>query len=266
MARTAGHAPEAGVFEGRRPLYQKVAERLSSDLRAGRHPVGSLLPTEAELCARFRVSRQTVREAIRLLAEVGLVSRRQGVGTRVERDRVTEAYVQRLGRLPDLWQYVKDTRRKVLRVADLEAAEARLALPGGRGARWRMLEGLRYVQSERRPIAWTQIYVLAAYAPAADERDRDDLPIYSLVERRYGVKARAVRQEIAGVAIEPRVATLLRVAPGSVGLAIRREYVSTTDEIFEVSLSVHPADRYRYRMQLDLDYAAAADGASRKSG
>ena len=253
------------LFDSKRPLYQRVAEKISGDIQGGVYPVGSLLPTEADFCSRFRVSRQTVREAIRLLADVGLVSRRQGVGTHVERDRLNEQYVQRLGSLPDLWQYVKDTRRRVLRVADVAAAEAALTLPGDHRAEWRMLEGLRFVESEKKPIAWTQVYVLGAYAPVTTQRDRDKFPIYSLIERRYGVKARTVRQEIAGVAIERSVAVLLRVEPGSVGLSVRREYVSTRDEIFEVSISIHPADRYRYRMQLDLESASAAS-ASRKSG
>ena len=63
------------VFEERRPLYQTVAEQLTSAIEQGRYPVGSMLPTEAELCTQFAVSRQTVREATRLLLQLGLVSR-----------------------------------------------------------------------------------------------------------------------------------------------------------------------------------------------
>jgi DNA-binding GntR family transcriptional regulator len=200
-----------------------------------------------------------VREATRLLLELGLVSRHHGVGTRVERDTVAQHYVQRLGAIPDLWQYVKETRRRVLRVADVPAGEARAPLPGEEGLRWRMLEGLRFVASEDRPIAWTQIYVHPEYAEVADARERDEAPIYSLIERRFGVKARSVRQEIAAVAIPKDVARLLRVDAGAVGLSMVRQYRSTQDRIFEVTLSMHPADRYRYTMQLDLAYAPSAE-------
>ncbi len=248
------------------PLYREVAETLTDEIRGGVHRVGSLLPSEAELRARFQVSRQTVREALRLLAEAGLVSRRQGAGTLVERERRDDEYVQRLGRLPDLSQYVRETRRKVLRIVDVLARDATVALPGGRGDAWRMLEGLRYLANERRPIAWTQIYVRSAYASVTAERDRDELPLHALVERCHGVQARSVRQEIAGVAIDEAVAALLRVPAGSVGLAVRREYVSPEGEIFEVAVSVHPADRYRYRTVLELEGSTAAARRSRKRG
>jgi GntR family transcriptional regulator len=243
-------------FVGRRPLYQMVAEKLSAAIQRGDHPVGAMLPTEAELCARFGVSRQTVREATRLLLQLGLVSRHHGVGTRVERDSIVHQYVQRLGAIPDLWQYVQETRRKVLRVVDVPAGRARVVLPGDPSARWRMLEGLRFTESERKPIAWTQIYVHPSYAVVTDEGDRDRAPIYSLVERRFGVTTRTVRQEIAAVKIDEEVSTLLRVARGSVGLSVERRYLSSEGEVFEASLSIHPADRYRYTMQLDLAYAS----------
>src|SRR4051794_6221909 len=63
------------------PLYVQVARTLKDEIVSGAWPVGSLLPTEDELCARFSVSRYTVREALRRLREDGLVSSRQGAGT-----------------------------------------------------------------------------------------------------------------------------------------------------------------------------------------
>ena len=249
------------VFEGRQPLYQQIADRLSQAIQQGVHPVGTMLPTEAKLCAQFRVSRQTIREALRLLLQLGMVSRHHGVGTRVERDTVVRQYVQSLGSLPDLWQYVKETRRKVLRVKDVRAGKAGVPLPGDPAATWRMIEGLRFVDSARKPIAWTQVYVAPAYADVTDEADRDEVPVYSLIERRYGLQAMSVRQEIVATRIEGEVARALRVAPGSVGLSVLRQYFSTEGELFEASISIHPADRYRYTMRLDLRYSSGLAGS-----
>jgi GntR family transcriptional regulator, histidine utilization repressor len=61
--------------------YARVKQHLKDGLAAGRWPPGALMPSEAELVARFGVSRMTVNRALRELQAEGLVQRSQGVGT-----------------------------------------------------------------------------------------------------------------------------------------------------------------------------------------
>ena len=81
-------------LEGSRPRYQILAARLRKEIESGRYPVGSLLPTELEISTQLNVSRSTVREAIRRLQAAGLVSRRPGVGTRIESTAPIPTYAQ----------------------------------------------------------------------------------------------------------------------------------------------------------------------------
>lgn len=242
--------------ETKRPLYHSLAERLSLAIREGIYPVGAMLPTEAELRARFKLSRHTVREAIRMLQEAGMVSRHQGVGTRVVRDRSAPRYVQTLVGVSDLWQYVKDTNRVTLAVRDVLPEDARVELPGDTKQPWRMLEGIRHLDSSGEPVSWTQVYVHPRYGQVMDDIEQHPVPVYSLIEERYGVRARSLKQEISALSIPANIAALLEVAPGSPGLSIVRHYLSEADEVFEATLSIHPGERYRYAMQLDLPRGA----------
>ena len=61
--------------------YLRVKEFLKAGLAAGRWQPGELMPSEAELVAKFGVSRMTVNRALRELLSEGLVERVQGVGT-----------------------------------------------------------------------------------------------------------------------------------------------------------------------------------------
>ena len=61
--------------------YTRVKHFLKEGLGRGRWPPGSLMPSEADLVARFGVSRMTVTRALRELQTEGLVTRVQGVGT-----------------------------------------------------------------------------------------------------------------------------------------------------------------------------------------
>lgn len=68
---------------GRDLLYERVADRLRRDIVAGFYPRGTFLPSEADLCHRFEVSRGTLRRALADLARLGLVRSRPGIGHRV---------------------------------------------------------------------------------------------------------------------------------------------------------------------------------------
>lgn len=65
------------------PKYQTVADVLRREIAEGIFTDGQTLMTEEELRARFQVSRQTVRQAIAMLEDDGLVDRRRGSGTYV---------------------------------------------------------------------------------------------------------------------------------------------------------------------------------------
>lgn len=63
--------------------YAQLAARLRADIQSGRYPGGARLPSENELSAQTGYSRQTVRQAMALLASDGLTERVQGSGTYV---------------------------------------------------------------------------------------------------------------------------------------------------------------------------------------
>ncbi|MBO0868887.1 MAG: GntR family transcriptional regulator [Micromonosporaceae bacterium] len=74
---------EAGTAPPRGMRFRTIAARLRQAISDGRWPVGGRLPTESELARTHAVGLNTVRRAVDLLIEEGLVRRRQGSGTYV---------------------------------------------------------------------------------------------------------------------------------------------------------------------------------------
>ena len=70
--------------------YQKVIDWISKNIDNGTLKPGSRIPSENELCAKFGLSRQTVRHAILMLAEEGLLESRRGSGTYVADQKADE--------------------------------------------------------------------------------------------------------------------------------------------------------------------------------
>ncbi len=67
--------------EDRRPLYVKAITAITEMVETGQIPVGSRLPSEAELAEMLGISRSTLREALSHLETYGMVTRQQGRGT-----------------------------------------------------------------------------------------------------------------------------------------------------------------------------------------
>jgi len=78
-ARGARHGRQARRAAAAR--YARVKQYLKGELARGRWRPGARMPSEAELVARFKLSRMTVNRALRELKHEGLIERVQGVGT-----------------------------------------------------------------------------------------------------------------------------------------------------------------------------------------
>lgn len=246
-----GFAP----FESAQPRYLALAELLSDGIRSGQYAVGTLLPTEAELCGTYNVSRHTVREAIRKLRDLGLVSRHQGVGTRVENKDIAGRFVLSLGSIPDIWQYVQNTRLEALRKQLIKGSEAEIPLPSiGNDEQWFLTEGLRYVGAQDLPISHSAIHVNAAFRGIGEQIGHKQVPIFSMIERRYGLKVVAIKQEIGAIIVPPRLTKPLKVKPNSPALSILRHYMTADGVVVEVGRTITPADRFTYSMDLRFEY------------
>src|SRR5450631_3226508 len=68
------------------PMYRQIAEDLRLRIESGDLAPGGQLPTELELRDRYNASRNTVRDAIKWLMNLGLVETRPGQGTFVAED------------------------------------------------------------------------------------------------------------------------------------------------------------------------------------
>lgn len=236
------------------PRYVNLAQSLLRDVERGRYPIGGLLPGEKELAQQFGLSRHTVREAIRQLQELGVVSRIQGVGTRVKGKLASSRYVHKVDAIQDLFRYVKDMRLKIRSWKEV-VAEDSLArrLDCQPGQRWLWLEGLRYAEGEAHPVCATEVFVGYEFSSIRRMVGRSGIPIYALIEREFGERINEVRQLITAVAISEEIAKSLNVQPGSPGLSITRHYRSARDRTIEISFNTYPADRFSYSMSVSLE-------------
>jgi len=232
------------------PRYLALARRLEREIAAGARPVGSLLPTETELCAEHGVSRFTVRAALRSLQEQGYVRRRQGSGTQVVAAAPSRGFVQELGSISDMLQYARDTWLELGPGRRMAGADELAALLGPETEReWLAFSGVRRA-GEGVAICTTEIWLDAAFAGLEPEIGRTREAIYQLVEQRYGHATEEIEQQISATLLDPDQARTLDAEAGEPALRIERRYFGPGGRVFEASISVHPADRFAYAMRI----------------
>ena len=228
--------------------YRELAADLRARIAAGEFPLGSLLPTELELCRANGVSRHTARDALRLLQEGGLVERRQGAGTTVVATASPSAFVQPLGGVQELMQYASDAKLVVqsLERRALRPTEAdRLDVPVEQD--WLVVDGLRRAPGGE-VLAGTTIYVPPAYAEIESEVAGYAEALQTLIIGRWGVQIRRIEQEICAETLDPRTAKALSVEPGTAALRTLRRYYDEGDHMVVASDSRHHAGRFVYQM------------------
>ena len=114
----------------RQPKYLRIYTELRDRIEGGRWPAGSALPAQRELADEFGVSMMTLRQAVQLLADEGLVGTRHGLGTYV-----TPRFAHDLGHLrsfaSDLAAQGAPVTTRLLDAAALAPPEAVGARLGG---------------------------------------------------------------------------------------------------------------------------------------
>ncbi|MDX2159289.1 MAG: GntR family transcriptional regulator [Hyphomicrobiaceae bacterium] len=237
--------------EGGQPLYVQLAQTIGERIAKGAYPIGTLLPTEAELGVSFGVSRYTVRQAIQHLRTQGLVSARKGVGTRVEAQIAAPSYTQSMRSLGELLQYATETRLDVVKVEEVEARGRLAELLGCRPKKpWMRIAGIRHGAHGEPPHCFNEVLIDSAYSALAQEAGSLRTAIWSLIETRFGETVVEVDQEIEATLLDAETARLLEAEPGEPALKFTRRYYVTGRRLVELSVSIHPADRFSYHMTI----------------
>lgn len=247
---------------GSRPLYLRIRDRLSEMIVAGVHPVGSLLPTEAELAAEFTASRFTVREALRTLQEEGWIERRQGVGSRVLTQTPTHRLSLSATSLEDLFQLGAGTCYVLLDEAAVTLDEALAEVTGGApGEPWHRIEGIRWTAPGGTPICFIQSWFPARFAALVPRMEAHDGPLFALLEAEAGHPVEEAVQEISARPMPDRIARLLGQRPGTIALVLLRRYV-TSGGVLIASCNWHPADQMTHVMRIRRAGAGASGSVS----
>ena len=181
------------------PLYEQLKITLQSQLGTKLYAPGERLPAESELCAKYGVSRVTVRRALDDLVADGVLERKQGKGTFVAqaKSRVTMKPLNDMGGGFSDTQYpegsVKHTR-VISKKEYVSNAMEQEALGIGPGDKVQVF--LRLMLVDKAPLFLDRATYAADRFPGLFDQVKDDVSTYKILREQFGVRIMHAKKEL----------------------------------------------------------------------
>jgi GntR family transcriptional regulator len=244
-----------------RPVYKQIADHLRTAIERGRLREGDQLPSEAQLMDHYGVARMTIRNAMRLLQDEGLVTAEHGKGSyvrsrppvrRLASDRfaqrhrkegkaafITEA--EHIGATPQVDRIEVSESKPPAEVAD------RLGISDDTDV---VIRSRRYLLDDR-PVELAVSYVPADLARGTPISDPNPGPggIYARLEEQGHILERFT-EDVTARMPSPQEARLLNLSPGVPVFRLVRTAYDMDGRPVEVCDTVMAADAYQLSYEL----------------
>lgn len=234
------------------PRYTQIAGLLRSQLEAGVYAVGDRLPSIESLASAFDVAPQTMRHAIALLEDQGLVQRRQGIGTIVQ----LEPREQRWLTIPNDWKSLiavlgEFTPRQLL-VEDREHSPNVEPGYGRLAGSYKYLKRVHYRND--RPFCVLDAYLASEVFMRAPHEFRTKM-ILPEIDRMEDITVGKARQTVRVSVADTDIASYLDIPVASPVAYVRRVVNNSDNEIIYVADICYRGDV----VAIDMDLSPSLD-------
>lgn len=228
------------------PLYFQVAEQFEKAILDGTIAPGERIDNEIALAKDLGLSRPTMRQAIQVLVDKGMLVRKRGVGTQVVHGKIRRS-VELTSLFDDLNAAGQKPRTEVIAVGKVAAEEDvahELQLEVGADV-W-SLERLRFVGAE--PLALMHNFIPVDIINL-EAIDLETTGLYAHL-RESGVLMRVARQRIGARRAAPGEASLLHEKRGAPLLTMQRTAYDNAGRAVEYGRHAYRPDLYAFELTL----------------
>ena len=202
------------------PLYHQLAEILQDRIRSGTYGPGEMLPSEIGLAKHYGIGRPTVRQAMNLLVQKGLIQRRRGAGTFVKKPAPSIDLFSLAGTSQAFLNQDIPVETRIISSMSLERVDQDVVNPfHGRPAFFMS----RLTLAEDQPVLLEEIFLDPELFAGIDEMELTDRSLAQVVSEQYYLTpedgAQTFKVELPGA----KRAELMALPPKVPVLVVRRE-------------------------------------------
>lgn len=234
------------------PLYAQIKKILFERIQSAEWQPGLCIPTEAELCQSFNVSRITVRRALSELVSEGYLERISGRGTFVTQPPIHQSLKQLTSFTQDMQGRGQRPGGSVLSIQTIPAEPGlaqRLCIEPAE--RIILLRRLRMANDE--PMAVETAHLPVRYFDGLQNEDLEGRSLYKIMRDRFGVVPTRAVQQMTAAACPDEEARLLSIPRKSPVLHIFRTTYDQSDRVVESVESFYRGDKYVFQAELAVE-------------
>lgn len=226
-------------------LHFKVKEAIIQLIKSGEYAPNTQLPTEAEFCDKFGVSRTTVRTALQQLTMEGYVYRKQGSGTFVADHKVKQILTNTVAQFAEqLTTQGKHPKIKVLNLTVIQAdpfLEKFFEIEEGDPVN--KLERIRYADDE--PLQYEVAYLPWRKTPGLNIEECEK-SLYRLLENQYQLNIKKAIEHLELVMADEDIAEKLNIQVGSPCFSLETYAYLGNNTAIEYSKTIFRGDRANF--------------------
>jgi GntR family transcriptional regulator len=226
------------------PLHTQIQSFLREKILSENLASDAPVPSERELAEELKVSRMTVRQALTVLREEGLIYQKRGKGTFVSSLKM-DIHTRNLDGFSDEMKRrgmrPKSRLLKLARAAGSTEVVKKLQLEAG--SEIFCLERLRL--ADEMPMSLETTYLPVKLFPKLDKYDFEKQSLYQILEKKYGFKMYSAAEDLEAAVSDAATSALLEVKKNSPLLIVYRTVFVEGNLPIEYTKSVYRADRYR---------------------
>lgn len=225
--------------------YQLIFKDLQEKIANDTYPVGDYLPTEAQLCQLYSASRDTIRKALKLLNQAGMVESLQGQGTKVVQRQHIQFPVSELTSYQELVDKLGMVSRTKVLAVEKVIVDDKLALKTGfasksiiwRVRRQRQLDGVAAVLDT--DYLDTRIVPKMTTAIAQDS-------IYAYLENELGLDIAYAQKEITIDQVSDTDKLHLDLGADKHLVSVKSKVFLGNTRQFQFTESRHKLDKFKF--------------------
>lgn len=233
-------------------LYYQLYDILLEKIKLGHYKPNDMFPSETELIEKYKVSRITVRKAMEMLSQDGLIEKKRGIGSIVKSGKIENS----LSSIIDfndnikLYGYNSSTKmiKNYIKYANKEIAEA---LKIEENKKLVNIDRLRLV--ENYPICLESANLIYDRCPSVLNKDFSSESLRKFIKDEYNIIWKNATQKIMALNSDEYISNILNINKGDAIIYIERISYCLENVPLEYLQAYYRADSYYFTLNLEYN-------------